>query len=77
MTPVAPNFFIFFIHLSTENELEYVVENEVTTSAIRQELKGLAVVSWVSALHRPNATTELAKDLSLEPTFQRYGTDCS
>jgi len=44
MTPVAPNLFTFVTYISTENELEYVVENEVASSAIRQELKCLAVI---------------------------------
>jgi hypothetical protein len=44
MTPVVPNLLTFFAYISTENELEYVVENEVASSTIRQELKRLAVV---------------------------------
>jgi hypothetical protein len=44
MTPMAPNLFTFFACTSTEDELEYVVENEVASSTIRQELKRLAVV---------------------------------
>lgn len=44
MTPVPLNLFIFFAYISTENELEYVVEDEVASRTIRQELKRLAVV---------------------------------
>jgi len=44
MTPVAPYLFTLFAYISTKNEFEYVVENEVASSAIRQELKRLAVV---------------------------------
>jgi len=44
MTPVALNLFNLFTYISTENELEYVVENEVASSTIRQQLKRLTVV---------------------------------
>jgi hypothetical protein len=44
MTLVPPSLSTFFAYISTENELEYVVEDEVASSTIRQELKRLAVV---------------------------------
>jgi hypothetical protein len=44
MTPMAPNLITFFAYISTENELKYVVENEIASSTIRQELKRLAIV---------------------------------
>lgn len=36
MTSVAPKLITFSTYISTENELEYVIENEVASSTIRQ-----------------------------------------